>query len=360
MVSLFLMSNFRSIILSLTQKLLLWYAENKRSFLWRESQEPYKVWLSEVILQQTRTEQGLPYYKRFLAAFPTIKTLALANEDEVLKLWQGLGYYSRARNLHYTAQYIHNELGGTFPNTFESLIQLKGVGDYTASAIASICFDLPQAVVDGNVYRFLSRYFGIFTPINSSSAHKEFKKKATDLMGNSHPGTFNQALMEFGSLHCTPKNPKCSSCPFVKNCSAFNYNKIPNLPVKTNRVKISKRFFNYLVVADAQDRYVFEKRTNKGIWQNMYQFPLLETSIPIKTEKTLLAHSDFPKAYHPMGGTIKLYNNLPVIHKLSHQTLEVHFWLISLDKVVINALPKEAIQALAVPVAIDNFLKNFF
>ena len=156
---------------------MLWYAENKRSFLWRESQEPYKVWLSEVILQQTRTAQGLPYYKRFLTAFPTVEALALAKEDEVLKLWQGLGYYSRARNLHATAQYVHSELKGIFPNTFETLIQLKGVGDYTASAIASICYDIPEAVVDGNVYRFLSRYFGITTPINSNSALKEFKKR---------------------------------------------------------------------------------------------------------------------------------------------------------------------------------------
>ena len=154
--------------MSLTQKLILWYEENKRSFLWRESKDPYKVWLSEIILQQTKTEQGLPYFKRFLDAYPTIRDLALANEDEILKLWQGLGYYSRARNLHFTAQYINNKLGGIFPNTFESLIKLKGVGDYTASAISSICFGIPQAVVDGNVYRFLSRYFGILTPIDSS------------------------------------------------------------------------------------------------------------------------------------------------------------------------------------------------
>ena len=344
----------------MTQKLLLWYAENKRSFLWRESQEPYKVWLSEVILQQTRTEQGLPYFKRFLEAFPTVKALALATEDEVLKLWQGLGYYSRARNLHFKAQHIHHELGGNFPNTFETIIELKGVGDYTASAIASICFDLPQAVVDGNVYRFLSRYFGIFTPINSSGAHKEFKMKATDLMGKSHPGTFNQAMMEFGSLHCTPKKPKCSSCPFVKNCIAFTHNKIQKLPVKTNRIKISKRYFNYLVVADSNDRYIFEKRTNKGIWKNLYQFPLMESLEAINTEKTLLKHSDFPEEYIPKGETIKLWNSSPIIHKLSHQILEVNFWYIKLEKELTNTLPEESLKKLAVPVVLDNFMKKFF
>ena len=346
--------------MSLTQKLILWYEENKRSFLWRESKDPYKVWLSEIILQQTKTEQGLPYFKRFLDAYPTIRDLALANEDEVLKLWQGLGYYSRARNLHFTAQYINNELGGSFPNTFESLIKLKGVGDYTASAISSICFGIPQAVVDGNVYRFLSRYFGILTPIDSSRAHKEFKFKAMNLIGNFHPGTFNQAMMEFGSLHCTYKNPKCSSCPFAKKCIALNQNKISRLPVKTLRIKIKKRYFNYLVLTDSQDHYVFEKRTDKGIWQNLYQFPLLESMKPIKSEKTLLAHPDFPKKFNPIDKSIKLWNPLPIIHRLSHQSLEVNFWQIKVKKKLTNSISKESLKKFAVPVIIDNFIKKFF
>lgn len=346
--------------MSLTQKLLLWYNENKRSFLWRESQDPYKVWLSEIILQQTRTEQGLPYFKRFLNAYPRLVDLALASEDEVLKLWQGLGYYSRARNLHFTAQFIHNKLGGIFPDTFESLIELKGVGDYTASAIASICFGIPQAVVDGNVYRFLSRYFGIETPINSTIAHKIFKKKAMSMIGESHPGTFNQAMMEFGSLHCTPKKPKCSTCPFSKNCVALNQNKISSLPVKTSRIKIKKRYFNYLVISNYQDYYVFEKRLNKDIWQNLYQFPLLESAKVLKSEKTLVAHPNFPKKFNTINKTIKLLNSSPVIHKLSHQILEVNFWQIKTKMKINNSVPKESIYQFAVPVVIDDFLKKFF
>ncbi len=344
----------------MTQKLLLWYSKNKRSFLWRESQDPYKVWLSEVILQQTRTEQGLPYFKRFLNAYPRLGDLALAKEDEVLKLWQGLGYYSRARNLHFTAQFIHNKLGGIFPNTFESLIKLKGVGDYTASAIASICFGIPQAVVDGNVYRFLSRYFGIETPINSTSGHKIFKKKAMNMMGHSHPGTFNQAMMEFGSIHCTPKRPKCPSCPFSKNCAALNQNKISTLPVKTSRTKIKKRYFNYLVVSDHQDHYVFEKRLNKGIWQNLYQFPLLESTKGIKSKNTLIAHPNFPEKFSTINKTIKLLNSKPVTHKLTHQILEVNFWQIKTNMKLNNCVSKESIDRFAVPVVIDDFLKKFF
>lgn len=200
--------------MNFTKTLLLWYDENKRTFLWRETKDPYKIWLSEVILQQTQTQQGLPYYVRFLETFPTIKDLALSSEDTVLKLWQGLGYYSRARNLHSTAQYIHKECGGVFPNTFKSLLKLKGVGDYTASAISSICFNLPEAVVDGNVYRFLSRYFGIYTPINNGQAHQEFKAKAMNFVDITQPGKFNQALMEFGSIQCKPRTPHCKSCPF--------------------------------------------------------------------------------------------------------------------------------------------------
>lgn len=346
--------------MSLTQKLLLWYGENKRSFLWRESQDPYKVWLSEIILQQTRTEQGLPYFKRFVETYPTIQALALASEDEVLKLWQGLGYYSRARNLHFTAQFVHNELDGIFPNTFESLLQLKGVGDYTASAIASICFGIPQAVVDGNVYRFLSRYFGILTPINSSSAHKEFKTKASELMGNSHPGTFNQALMEFGSLQCTPKSPDCLQCPFTQNCIAFNQNKVDELPVKTSKIKIKKRFFNYLVVSDLHGNYLFEKRTDKGIWYNLYQFPLLESSKTFKTEKALFAHPDFPRELNSANLKVQRWNKEPISHKLSHQSLTVNFWQIECNKELSQALTLNSIKKLAVPVVIQNFMEKFF
>ena len=215
-----------------SETLLKWYFENKRDFLWRRTKDPYKIWLSEIILQQTRTSQGLPYYKKFIKEYPTIKDLALSSELKVLKLWQGLGYYSRARNLHSTAKYILNKYDGKFPNSHKEILSLKGVGDYTASAIASICFDLPHAAVDGNVYRFLSRYFGITTPVGSMIGFKEFKEKATSLMDKSQPGNYNQALIEFGALQCKPRKPDCSKCPFNQDCFALNYDKINILPVK--------------------------------------------------------------------------------------------------------------------------------
>jgi A/G-specific adenine glycosylase len=343
-----------------TRKLLLWYDENKRSLIWRATQEPYKIWISEVILQQTRAAQGAPYYIRFLQTFPTLESLASASEDQVLKVWQGLGYYSRARNLHFTAKYIQHELKGVFPHTFESLLELKGIGDYTASAISSICFGTPQAVVDGNVYRLLSRYFGIHTPINTPAALQEFKTKAIELMGDSNPGTFNQAMMEFGSLHCTPKKPKCSSCPFSSDCIAFNLDLIATLPLKLTRTKIRKRHFNYLVIADSRGHFLFEKRKEKGIWQNLYQFPLVESSQTIKSEKTLKAHPDFPKNISSKHLTVNLYNKTPIVHKLSHQNLYVNFWLIKTEIKLKNAYAKDDIKRLAVPVVIQNFIKKSF
>jgi len=344
--------------LNWTQKLLQWYSENKRSFLWRETQEPYKVWLSEIILQQTRTAQGLPYFKRFIETFPTLEALALASEDQVLKLWQGLGYYSRARNLHFTAQYIHTHLKGQFPKTFHDLMALKGVGDYTASAIASICYGLPEPVVDGNVYRFLSRYFGINMPINTSAAHREFKAKAKQLMGQAAPGTFNQAMMEFGALHCLPKNPKCTDCPFVLDCRAYNQHKIHFYPVKLQKQKIRTRFFNYLVISDSCQNYMMEKRTQKGIWQNLYQFPLIETKGPIKSSEKLKVRSEYPSELADLPTA--LWNKAPITHKLTHQILEVNFWVIYSKTQLNKAFAIDAIKDLAVPVVIQNFIEEFF
>ena len=341
-----------------TQKLLQWYSENKRVFLWRKTKEPYKIWLSEVILQQTRTAQGLPYYKKFIEVFPNLKTLADAPEDQVLKLWQGLGYYSRARNLHYTAQFIQTELKGQFPQTFQSLLTLKGVGDYTASAIASICYGLPEPVVDGNVYRFLARYFGIDTPVNTPIAHREFKAKAKELMGHADPGTFNQAMMEFGSLHCTPKNPKCQECPFISDCIAYSQDKISVYPIKKRQLNITKRFFNYLVVSDSSQNYLIEKRIQKGIWQNLYQFPLIESAKQIKSSKILKKLPEFPKELK--GDSVDLWSSHPVVHKLTHQKLEINFWLIQTKNKLSRAQPKAVIKDLAVPVVLQNFIEEFF
>ena len=343
-----------------TKILISWYDENKRTFLWRETKEPYKIWLSEVILQQTRTQQGLPYYKRFLEIFPTVKDLALASEDSVLKLWQGLGYYSRARNLHSTAQYIYKECGGIFPTNFDSLLKLKGIGDYTASAISSICYDIPEAVVDGNVFRFLSRYFGINTPINSSQAHQEFKSKAMSLMDATQPGKFNQALMEFGSLHCTPKTPSCLSCPFSSNCIAFIQSKIDVFPVKNGKHKVTDCYFNYLIIQDQNGLIQLEKRVRKGIWQNLYQFPLLETKQRINKRKKLLELIPKKKLIGLNSKELKLWNSKPIIHKLSHQKLHVFFWTLPSQINLKNGYSLRKLKNKPVPVLIQNFVDNFF
>ena len=216
--------------MNFSNNLIKWYSVNKRSLPWRETVNPYYIWLSEIILQQTQIKQGLPYYLSFTKEFPNIFDLANADETRVLNLWQGLGYYSRARNLHFTAKFIANELNGIFPDTYQDLIKLKGVGDYTASAIASICYNKPTPVVDGNVYRFLSRYFGIETPINSSKAKKEFKDLAQELIDVRNPAEFNQAIMEFGARQCKPQNPDCEKCPFNSSCVALQKNLIKKLP----------------------------------------------------------------------------------------------------------------------------------
>ena len=245
-----------------------WYSIHKRYLPWRETKDPYKIWLSEIILQQTQVSQGLPYYYKFVERYPTIFELSKALENEVLKLWQGLGYYSRARNLHSTAQYIANELNGNFPNSYKELIKLKGIGDYTASAIASICFNEPSPVLDGNVYRVISRYYGISTPINTSKAQKEFKTVLQTIIDKKNPDVFNQAIMEFGAKQCKPQSPNCSICPFNASCFALAKNKIQELPVKLKPLKVKKRHFNYLVYLSDDNKTVLEKRNN-GIWQNL-------------------------------------------------------------------------------------------
>ena len=224
--------------MNFSNTLVYWYLQNKRELPWRKSKDPYLVWLSEIILQQTRIAQGMSYFLKFADAFPTVHDLANADESTVLKLWQGLGYYSRARNLHFSAKYISSELKGDFPKTYKEIIKLKGVGDYTASAIASICFDEPTAVVDGNVYRVLARYYGISTPINSTKGIKEFKALAQSVIDESQPGVFNQAIMDFGSLQCKPQNPDCDSCPLSSSCVAFEKKTIQELPVKEKKIKI--------------------------------------------------------------------------------------------------------------------------
>jgi len=248
-----------------TNTLIHWYLHNKRELPWRNTTDPYLIWLSEIMLQQTRVAQGLPYYNAFVGAFPTVFDLAAADEQQVLKLWQGLGYYSRARNLHSAAKHIAYELDGVFPNNYNDLLKLKGVGAYTAAAIASFSFDEPVPVVDGNVFRVLARYFDVVSDISRPSSKKEFAALASELIPTSDPAVFNQAIMEFGALQCVPKNPDCRICPMNEGCLALKRKKVHELPVNLKKQKITKRYFNYLVFNDEHRNTKIRQRTEKGI-----------------------------------------------------------------------------------------------
>lgn len=258
--------------------LFAWFAQNRRPLPWKGERDPYKIWLSEIILQQTRVEQGLPYYRKFTEKYPNVQSLAGAPEDEVLKLWEGLGYYSRARNLLTTAKFIAREKNGIFPDTYSDIRALKGIGDYTAAAIASFAFNLPHAVLDGNVFRVLARYFGIETPTDTNAAKKEFAALAQDLLDPARPGDFNQALMDFGATHCTPQQPKCTICPLRPQCAAFRLDKVSVLPAKSKTLSKKDRFFIYLV-ANFKGNTLIRKRTGKDIWQNLWEFPMLELPV---------------------------------------------------------------------------------
>src|ERR1043165_6651460 len=253
-------------------KIMTWYEQNKRDLPWRNTRDPYLIWLSEVILQQTRVDQGMAYYHKFAEAFPTVKDLAKADSDKVMKLWQGLGYYSRARNLHAAAKMVAGKYKGVFPASYEGIKELKGVGDYTAAAIASFAFKLPHAVVDGNVYRVLSRVFGIETPIDSTQGKKEFNKLANELLDISNPADHNQAVMEFGSQFCKPVNPDCKSCFFNTKCFAFKHSKVPELPVKSKKTKVRSRYLNYFIIVDKNGSIFVHKRQKKDIWEGLYEF----------------------------------------------------------------------------------------
>lgn len=337
--------------------LINWYLQNQRELPWRKTKNPYFIWLSEIMLQQTRVAQGLSYYLKFTTTFPTVYDLAKADESTVLKMWQGLGYYSRARNLHFTAKHIVNELNGEFPSTFKEIIKLKGVGDYTASAIASICFNEPTAVVDGNVYRVLSRYFGIDTPINSSSGIKEFKKLAQTLIDESQPGTFNQAIMDFGAIQCKPKKPLCMFCPFAEGCVALQKNLIEKLPVKEKKIKVKKRYFNYIVVKTDDDKTILSERKGKGIWQGLYQFPLIEKDVIINKNQ-LISSKEFQDLF-PEEATISLHNKKEIVHKLSHQHLYTQFWIVETKQTISASIDWISVKKYPVPILIANFLDEF-
>lgn len=302
------------------------------------------------MLQQTRVAQALPYYFTFLEHFPSVKKLAAADEEVILKLWQGLGYYSRARNMHATAKQIVDNYQGIFPNSYDGLKSLKGIGDYTAAAISSFAFDLPHAVVDGNVYRVLSRYFGIDTDISSLKAKKEFTELANSLLPKNKAALFNQAIMEFGAIQCTPKNPDCLNCVFAETCFAHRNNKVNELPVKLKKTKVQKRYLNYLVFSDSDNNTLVHKRDDSGIWANMYEFPCLETNQV--AEISDLYDKDEKLNHH----TIDLKKHQSVIHKLSHQHLYITFWKTFVSDKLIEGVHWNKVKLLPVPKVIANYI----
>lgn len=342
--------------MNFSKALISWYLQNQRDLPWRKTVNPYNIWLSEIMLQQTRVAQGLPYYLSFIEAFPTVHDLANAEEEKVLKLWQGLGYYSRARNLHATAKFVSKELKGNFPNSYKELLKLKGIGEYTAAAIASISFNENVAVVDGNVFRVLARYFGVEQDISDSKSKKTFQELANSLVPKNNAANFNQAIMEFGAIQCTPKSPDCNNCIFNKSCFALQNKKVDQLPIKTKKTKIKDRFLNYVIIKDSDAKFLIEKRTENGIWKNLFQFPLIETEKPLNEAKiTTLIKKEFAVQ------NVLHFNTEPIIHKLSHQHLYIRFFEITQNTKNPKAISLEEMMKKPFPIVIHNFIEsNYF
>ena len=323
-----------------SSKLTTWYEVHKRALPWRETKDPYKIWLSEIILQQTRVVQGIDYFIRMINRFPDVQALANAEEDEVLKYWQGLGYYSRARNLHASAKTIVAEHGGEMPLDHSKLLKLKGIGEYTAAAIVSFAANKPYPVVDGNVFRFLSRYFAIAEPIDTGKGKKVFTELAGNLMDKKAPGLFNQAIMEFGALQCVPRQPDCISCPFADSCMAWEKNKVESYPVKQGKVKMQNRYLHYFQIIHDSFTYIY-KRDGQDIWRSLYEFPMIETDKAMDFEE--LKETVPFKAMFTNAGDAQF--KLLVAHKkhvLSHRVLYANFYCVHIENP--HNLPKQFLQ----------------
>lgn len=348
----------------ITSSLIAWYLQHKRALPWRLTQDPYRIWLSEVILQQTRVNQGINYYYRFLEAFPDVQCLAAADEQEVLKLWQGLGYYSRARNLHQTAIQVVEQHKGVFPQSAVGLKKLKGIGDYTAAAIASICFGEAVAVLDGNVMRVISRLFAVDLPVNSSSGRKKLQAFTESLLDKERPALFNQAVMELGALVCTPRNPACDTCPLTFACEALKCGNVTRFPVKNPSREVTTRYLNYLVInfKNKEGEYLLlRKRTGNDIWKNLYDFPCIETIQPV----------EFPEVLE-LAGKQEIFMSLPFTvskvsreftHQLTHRRLLTRFIEISLQNFPVipeNFIPvkNEEITSFPLPRLIELYLQQ--
>ena len=347
-----------------SETLLTWYHRHRRDLPWRHTRDPYPIWLSEVILQQTRVAQGLPYYRRFLEAYPTVQDLAAADERDLLRLWQGLGYYSRARNLHQTARLIAGHYGGQFPDRYADLLRLKGIGTYTAAAIASFAFGEKVAVVDGNVFRVLARIFGITEDITTTAARKTFAALANRLIQpTDDPASFNQGLMEFGAIQCTPVAPDCLLCPFQSRCVAFQTGRQHLLPVKARKAPVRERFFNYLVVEQA-GRLAFNERRTRDVWQHLYDFPLVETDEPAENFRYF---SDLPTSLEWLKERSVHGEAVERTHLLSHQRIRAKFWRVTVPPGTELVLPPGVrfyepaeIEQLPKPILIVEYLKSQF
>lgn len=346
--------------MNFSDELTGWYLKNKRDLPWRKTNDAYVIWLSEVILQQTRVEQGMPYFYRFLEKYPDVMAFAAASEDEILKLWQGLGYYSRGRNMLKTAKQVIEQYGGKFPDQYDQLLALKGIGEYTAAAISSFAANEARAVVDGNVFRVLARYFGIEEPINSPAGKKIFQNIANEVLNKDHAGLHNQAIMEFGAILCKPKNPDCSNCPVHNSCYAFCNKKVTLLPIKLKTVKIRERFFNYILYTDG-DKVLISKRGERDIWANMYDLPLIETDSYISPDEVMeiLQFKEF------FGNDARLIRSFSAKkHILTHQRINAQF--IQIDRHPIKLEQKwffievKNFKLLALPKIINIFITNFF
>lgn len=335
-------------------KLVAWYKQYHRKLPWRETRDPYRIWLSEIILQQTRVAQGYPYYEKFVGQYPDVRSLAAASEKEVLHLWQGLGYYSRARNMHATAKIICDQYQGNFPGSCQELLRLKGIGDYTASAIASFAFGEQVAVVDGNVFRVLARYYGIHEDISSPASRKIFKEAAVAAMPAGQAALFNQAIMEFGALQCVPVSPKCDACPVSDSCYAYHHKKQNILPVKIKKLKIKQRTIHYLVIT-SKGRIAMKEREGKDIWRGLYDFYSVETE-----------SADDWSGFLPeeLSGLKPELSSGPFKHILTHQHLSICYWLLELPEP--RKLPEslqwytpEQIKDLPKPLPVNIYLKDF-
>lgn len=346
----------------LSKTLIKWYQINKRDLPWRETNDAYKIWISEIILQQTRVNQGLGYYLRFIERFPTVVDLANAEEDEVLKYWQGLGYYSRARNLYKSAHQIVDQFDGKFPTCYDDILKLSGIGTYTASAICSFAYHQPYAVVDGNVYRVLSRIFGIDKAIDSSAGVKLFANLVNEVLDRQNPGLHNQAIMEFGALHCVPVLPDCNNCPLKADCRAFELNLVSLLPVKEKKVKVKNRYFNYLFI-DFNGTTFLQKRTANDIWKNLYEFPLIETDVLLQNPEELAANGQFKTMFEGIENVNIVNISAPVKHILTHRIINAGFIHVrisesnrQLSKLI--RIPFDEIHNYAVSKLIESYLES--